>query len=71
MGIVLDCFESAKEFKYAVILCPTYFTSDRTELLEAVNWCKKTFGNENFSTLSRAIYFKYDKHRTIFLLRWG
>lgn len=33
-------------------------------------WCEKTFGNDwiwNFET----IYFKYDKDRTVFLMRWA
>jgi hypothetical protein len=33
-------------------------------------WCEKTFGDDwiwNFET----IYFKYDKDRTVFLMRWA
>jgi len=37
---------------------------------EILLWCEKTFGDDwiwNFET----IYFKYDKDRTVFLMRWA
>ena len=37
---------------------------------EVCEWCEKTFGNDwvwNFET----IYFKHEKHKTTFLLRWA
>lgn len=43
----------------------------RESWTEIVNWCRDTFGQENFVPWHETIYFHDPEYYTMFMLRWS